>query len=481
MAQRAGYDFDSRRPSLMSFPGDRAVVWLEKKIGTAHKPLAPAPPGLEPVIGRHGLPVLGNFVSMLRAPEQTALDTYQEFGGITWMGMFGKRVAWVVTPEAAQQVLANKDKVFSQTGWEFFIGPFFNRGLMLLDGEEHHLHRRIMHEAFTRPRLEGYLTQINEMVDAAVPTWPTDEPMRLFPAVKQLSLDVAVHVFMGAEVGRDADHLTDAFVDTVRAGAGIIRRRVPGMPWLAFNKGLAGRKVLDDYFRSRIAAKRASDDTDLFAVLTQIETDDGHSFSDDDVVNHMIFLMMAAHDTSTITASATAYYLAKNPEWQERCREESMMLGDGPVDLGALEKLVSLDLVFREALRLVAPVPWLMRRTLADTEVQGKYVPKDTLLMVLPSVTHILPDRWSEPLEFQPDRFAEPRHEEKGHRFQEIPFGGGAHKCIGMNFGTAEVKTLIHRLLLEYRLEVPPGYEVVWDHTALAVPTDGMPVTLRRL
>jgi cytochrome P450 len=44
----------------------------------------------------------------------------------------------------------------------------------------------------------------------------------------------------------------------------------------------------------------------------------------------MIFLMMAAHDTSTSTTTTMAYHLAANPDWQERCRDESARLGDGP-------------------------------------------------------------------------------------------------------------------------------------------------------
>jgi hypothetical protein len=50
-----------------------------------------------------------------------------------------------------------------------------------------------------------------------------------------------------------------------------------------------------------------------------------------------------------------------------------------------------------------------------------------------------------------------------------------------MNFGTAEVKSLRHHVLLQYRLEVPKDYELEWDHTSLVVPTDGMPITLREI
>jgi cytochrome P450 len=472
-----------KNPSLNHFPGDQLLERMTDRVGVKPEVLAepPAGSGWEPVLGERGLPLVGKTIRLLRNGQQYAVEYYEKYGPVFWNGAFGQQMVWAIGPDAAQQVLTNKEKVWSQSGWQFFIGPFFNRGLMLLDGHEHLLHRRIMQEAFTRPRLEGYLTHINKLIDETVPEWGDDEPLLMFPAVKSLSLDIATKVFMGSEHSPEAEKLTQAFIDTVRAGTGFIRVGVPGMPWLRWNRGLRGRKVLEDYFRPLIAEKRASADDDLFAVLTHVETEDGHRFSDDDIVNHMIFLMMAAHDTSTITASSVAYYLAKNPDWQDRARAESQAVGDAPVDLGMLEKLETLDLVFKEAMRLVAPVPAFVRRATEDTEIGGKYIPADTIVAVVPGALHILPDHWGNPDDFEPDRFSEPRREDKGHRFQSVPFGGGAHKCIGMAFGTAEVKALLHRMLLEYRFEVPAGYEVEWDHTSLAVPTDGMPITLRRI
>ena len=471
-----------RRPSLVHFPGDTLIDAITDRVGVRPQPLADPPPGsgLEPVMGERGLPLLGKTLKLLREGQQLTAEYYPKYGGVLWTSAFGTKIVWVMAPDAIQQVLSNKDKVYSQSGWEYFLGNFFTRGLMLLDGHEHLLHRRIMQEAFTRSRLEAYLTQINRIVEDTVPAWPVGKPMPMFPAVKSLSLNIATRVFMGCEPSLEADRLTRGFIDTVRAGTGFIRTGHPGLP-NRWSKGLAGRKVLEDYFRPLIAQKRASDAKDLFAALTHVQTEDGHRFSDDDIVNHMIFLMMAAHDTSTITASAMAFYLAKNPAWQERCRAESRSMGDATIDLAALDALPSLGLVFREAMRLVAPVPALVRRATEDTALDGKFIPAGTILAVVPGSVHILPDRWTDPDSFDPDRFGDPRHEDKRHRFQDIPFGGGAHKCIGMAFGTAEVKSLLHHVLLRYRLEVPDSYEVEWDHTALVVPTDGMPITLRSL
>ena len=102
-----------------------------------------------------------------------------------------------------------------------------------------------------------------------------------------------------------------------------------------------------------------------------------------------------------------------------------------PLDIEALEKLESLDLVMNESIRLVSPVQWAMRRTVRDTELLGHYLPEGTNVIAYPGMNHRLSEIWTDPEKFDPDRFAEPRNEHKKHRYAFTPFGGGAHKCIG--------------------------------------------------
>ena len=471
-----------REASLLHFPGDRWLDAAEAKVGTTARPLAtpPAGSGLEPVMGEAGLPGVGKTLEFIRDGEAFGLRMHAKYGDVYWTGAFGTRMVGVVGADAVQTVLQNKGKVFSQDGWVFFIGPFFTRGLMLLDGEEHRMHRHIMQEDFTRPRLEAYQLQVQSIIDRTVPHWPTDEPILMYPAVKQMSLDVATEVFMGAEPSAETRDLAEAFIDTVRAGTGLVRAEIP-LIRTRWNKGLQGRRKLDAYFRRLIPAKRASTDTDLFAALCHVTGEDGSRFTDDDIVNHMIFLMMAAHDTSTITATAMSYYLAKNPDWQQKACEESLALGTSHPDISQLDSLVTLDKVFKEAMRLVAPVPAFMRRATADTELNGKFIPKGTLVNVAPGVLHLLGDHWVNADSFDPSRYDDDRAEHKDHRFGFVPFGGGAHKCIGMAFGTNEVKALMHAVLTRYTLEVPEEYRVEWDHTSLVRPTDDLPVTLRKI
>ena len=229
-----------------------------------------------------------------------------------------------------------------------------------------------------------------------------DARFLLYPAMKQMTLDIASMVFMGHEPGTDHELVTkvnNAFTTTMRAGNAIIRTGVPPFTWW---RGLQARKLLENYFEARVNERRGAEGSDLLTVLCHTEDEDGNKFSDDDVVNHMIFLMMAAHDTSTSTATTMAYYLAANPEWQDRCRDESDRLGDGPLDIESLEKLETLDLVMNESIRLVTPVQWAMRRTVRDTELLGYYIPKGTNVIAYPGMNHRLRGVLPRPEEVRP-------------------------------------------------------------------------------
>ena len=406
---------------------------------------------------------------------ESRLETY---GEISWMRGLTIPFVLALGPDAAQEVFANNDHVFSQKGAELLLGPFFNRGLMLLDFEEHHVHRRIMQEAFTRERLGGYLHSMDTIGCAAVATLRDDE-LLVYPFLKRTLLDIATVVFMGDEPGPQGRLVNKAFTDCLRAATAAIRFPVPGLRWSA---GMRGRRVLEEYFHSNIGARRAGGGDDLFAALCRVRDEDGNQFTDDDVVNHMIFLMSAATDTSAAAATAVLHQLALHPEWQDRVRAESSAeIVNGRLDLAALDRLQTLGMVIKESMRLFAPVPAIFRKALADTSIQGHFVPADTMIVVAPWLNHYWPGLWTSPHTFDPERFGDARREDRSHRLAFMPFGAGAHKCIGMHFATIVVKVVIHHLLCDYRIETRPGYTLEWDMTALPAPTDGFPVLIRRV
>ncbi|MFY9616385.1 MAG: cytochrome P450 [Candidatus Dormiibacterota bacterium] len=468
------------RRRLPAQPGLMALAKLSELVGVASGPeriLAPPPrgSGLKGVPGDPGPPVVGYTFMSMRDPIGGALARYEQHGPVSWSRVFGIDVVSVFGGDAIEEVMMNRDRAYSQSGWEYFIGPFFHRGLMLLDFEEHLYHRRVMQHAFTRDRISNYFAGVAPVIQAGVRSWPHGRGFRLYPAIKRLSLDLATATFMGESMGPEAERVNKAFVASVRAGTAFLRFDVPGGRWA---EGLKGRHILEEFFRRGLPAKRRSDSGDLFAALCHAESEDGERFTDDDVVNHMIFLMMAAHDTASITASMVAYQLARHPQWQARARAESMAVSAGATGLDVLEPLGTIDLVIKEALRMVPPVPGLVRKAIKDTSLLGHHIPADTMMLVSPWFNHNFEGFWSRPELFDPMRFAEPRREDKAHRMAWMPFGGGVHQCIGMHFGVLEVKALLHEMLRSFRWSIPDGYEMPLDTTSLPRPADGLPVRL---
>ena len=275
-------------PSVNNFPG---LASLERKLlATDFKqfPLAEPPPGsdLKPVMGDKGLPVIGHMIEMFRGGPEFLMHLYRKNGPVSFADSPALPAVVALGPEAAQTIYSNRNKDYSQAGWIPAIGPFFKRGLMLLDFEEHMYHRRIMQEAFVRTRLAGYTEQVDKVVSQVVVNdWvPNDGRFLLYPAMKKLTLDIASMVFMGHEPGTDEELLTkvnDAFTITVRAGNAIIRTSVPPFRWW---RGIKARELLEDYFAERVQEQRRNPGSDLLSVLCESEDEDGNRFTDADIV-----------------------------------------------------------------------------------------------------------------------------------------------------------------------------------------------------
>src|SRR4029453_1194229 len=122
------------------------------------RPPAPAPAdsGLRSLPGHGGLPFVGESLEYMRKPMEWARKRYDRYGPVSWVNLFGVRAVAVLGPDAVEAAFRNRDKSLSNAeGYEPFVGPFFRRGIMLLDFEEHMHHRRIMQAAFTKDRFVG--------------------------------------------------------------------------------------------------------------------------------------------------------------------------------------------------------------------------------------------------------------------------------------------------------------------------------------
>src|SRR5918999_4268625 len=138
------------------------------------RPLAepPSGSGLRPVMGEGGPPIVGRSFSAFADSLGSARRRYERFGPVSWTNIIGTRLVMVLGPDGIGEVLTNRDRTFAnKEGWEYAIGPFFHRGVMLMDFEEHRHHRLIMQQAFKRERLSSYLDAMNPAIAQGVSHW----------------------------------------------------------------------------------------------------------------------------------------------------------------------------------------------------------------------------------------------------------------------------------------------------------------------
>jgi cytochrome P450 len=447
-------------------------------------PVAPAAPaGAVKPLPIQQSSVLGQILSM-RKDLVGHLMALEKVHGPVWKIAIGRGgMISMLGPDALEFVWKNRDGAFSSArGWEPYIGKVFPGAIMAMDGDRHRYQRRIMQVAFRKPALRTYLEQMSRAIDLGIGGWmPANEPLaarQMFPLLKQLTLDLAASVFMGVELGQGARDLNRAFMATVAASLAIVRAPIPALKmW----RGIRGRALLVKRFRALLPQKRATHTSDFFSEFCHAQSEQGERFTDEEIIDHMIFLMMAAHDTTTSTLTTMMYLLARHPEWQERLRTKAMALGKQQLEFEDLDQVEELSWAMREALRMTPPLTSMPRMCVKDTVFQGFQIPAGTLVGVYPIHVHYMDSLWTDPFKFDPERFSSERQEDKHHAFAWVPFGGGAHMCIGQHFATLQVKAIMHQLLQRYRWSIAPGYVMPQQLVPIAKPKDGLRVTLQRI
>ena len=133
--------------------------------------------------------------------------------------------------------------------------------------------------------------------------------------------------------------------------------------------------------------------------------------------------------------------------------DENLPAGED-LDQGTLRKLERLDWALRETER-TDPVASMLIRTVKEAfDLNGYQIPEGWVVFLSPAVSHRIPEIFQEPDRWDPSRFAPGRQEDRIHPYSLVGFGGGPHKCLGMNFAYTEMKVIFSLLLKRYQLEL---------------------------
>ncbi|NCN84006.1 MAG: cytochrome P450 [Sphingomonadales bacterium] len=443
-----------------------------------------APPSedqLAHIPGEQGLPFVGTTLKVIKDPIGFGKYMFERYGSVYRTYSFGKQNVMLLGADATELVMFNKEKIFSsEQGWGPVLNNLFPRGLMLMDFERHRADRKALSVAFKPGPMKHHCAVLGEGILERVADWGGTE-FEFYPAIKSLSLDTAASAILGIPWGPEADKINKAFVDEVQASVGIARSPIP---FTKMWKGVKAREYLLEYFTPQVKERRAKGGEDIFTQICLATHENGELLTEDEVVDHMNFLMMAAHDTITSSATSMTYLLAKHPEWQERLREECLAVAPAgtTLTLEQLGKLELTEMAFKESLRMIPPVPSIPRRALKEFTFRNYTIPAGTNIGISPQFVHKMEKHWPEPEKFDPLRFT-PENSAGRHKYAWVPFGGGAHMCLGLHFAYMQIKILMHAMLTQNRvvLQGGPDYEPKWQVFPIPQPRDGLPVRLERL
>ena len=426
--------------------------------------------------GESGWPVIGFTLQFLNDYEGLVNRMVKKHGPVFRSRAIMQDTITLTGPDANEFILKDADHNFSsKKAWDIILEELFPNGLMLRDFENHKVHRKILQGAFKKPAMINYVDKMNPRFAQGLDQWPVNQEMKFFDHVKALLLNAGAELFLGMKMGGEAKKVNQSFIAAVDASLAIVRAPIPGNTWW---KGMKGRRYLEQFMSSLVAQKRNSNDQDFFTQICHSRGENNEELTDKEVVDHMIFLLFAAHDTTTSTLTSLLYCLAKNPEWQDKVYQEIQSLGKDEISYEDLDALVKTGLVFRETLRMHPPLPTIPRRAINDCEFQGYKIPRNAAVGVVPLHTHYMPEYWTNPYKFDPERFSPERAEHKKHFYQWVPFGGGHHKCLGLNFAEIQSKVFLFQFLKRFKIVVPTGYEMPFQRVPLSVPRDGFPCTL---
>jgi cytochrome P450 len=200
------------------------------------------------------------------------------------------------------------------------------------------------------------------------------------------------------------------------------------------------------------------------------------SLDDDEIVDELITLLVAGHESSTVALSWAFHWLLGDAALAARLRDEARGAGaQHGLDHDTMDRLELTGACVQEVLRIVPIIPIVPRLLQRDATIGDMELPAGTYVAACPYLTHRDPAVFSDPERFAPERFMGKRVSP----FEFHPFGGGHRHCVGAAFATYEMAAIVAGVLARARLRrVGAGQLKIARRGILLAPADGTTVVL---
>jgi cytochrome P450 len=428
-------------------------------------------------------PILGHVVALQRRPL-ALLASLPARGDLVELRL-GPRPAYVLChPDLAGEVLTDL-RTFDRAGLVYDrVRSAMGNGLATAAHHDHRRQRLVMQPAFRHEHLRGYAAVMRDQIAAVMDTWHDGASIDLVDEMFRLTSGVALKALFASRLdAAQADELRDAFDTFLR---GIYSRavlpvaaRLPTPANRRYERAVARWRaqvatLIDDCRRAADKASEASEASeDLMSRLLAARDDEDHGLSDDELADQVAVLLLAGSETTSAAVTWSWHLLTTHPNVLAELHTETDSVLDR--DVAGWDHLPRLELtsrVVREALRLYPPA-WVIPRTCTrETRLAGRTLKPGAMVVFSPYVLHRRPDAYPDPDRFEPARWLDPPP-----RNAFLPFGAGATKCIGEEFGLAEATLIVASMAARWTLTREQGTRVSPRARAVLVPA-AFPVRL---
>jgi cytochrome P450 len=459
---------------------------------------APVPPRIVPPSAPLGR--LAFIAAFVRNPLETIPRAVYEEDSHE-----GRGRVWITSPALIRTVLLDEREKFQKVAQIRLLAPLLGRGLLTSEGAEWRWQRQASAPMFRHQDLLAFVPQFVRAAAQAAQRWRAAAAGRREPQVQAIDRDMARATFdvISATLLPSADATVAPVVEGAMAafqrwaGWGILYATT-GMPaWLPRPGMIASARAIATLRGAVLAMLRekgsgpflqekgpgpfSQPDDLMHRLMLARDPETGQSMDERQRVDNLLTFYLAGHETTARALTWTLYLLARSPEWTERLEEEIAAVTRGaPIAAEHLERLVQVQQVLKESMRLYPPVPLMGRQAVVATRLGAHALARGETVMMPIYAMHRHAKRWRDPDAFDPARFAPPR-EAQLERYQYLPFGAGPRICIGMAFAMMEATAMLATLLQHARFATVEGHEPLPVARVTLLPRGGMPlrVTLR--
>ena len=413
--------------------------------------------------------LLGSLTRFRRDPLELLMSGFRELGDVVHFRLFTRGLILVAHPGDVRVVLQEHAANFNKRTPGFnVLRAFLREGLLTSEGDRWLRQRRIAQPAFHSTRIAGFGDAMTRAASQLVDHWlsaPAPDVVDVTAEMMRLTLRIVGEALLSTDVSHDADRVGQALNIMLVGANRAIGRTIPRPDWWPTperRRLRAAMRTLDELVLDIIATRRAgdADPDDLLSMLMEArdeDTDEG--MSDAQLRDAVMTIFLAGHETTAIALGWTWYLLSRHEAVRQRLFTDidTVLNGRTPT-VADLPQLGYVERVVKESMRLYPPAWVISRCATEDDVIGGCRIPAGSIVLVSPYVTHRHPRFWTNPEDFDPDRFESARQTER--RFAYIPFGGGPRRCIGNSVAMMELVLVVATIAQRCRLDLPPGEPV---------------------